>query len=294
MTSLEGDEAFAAVHAALTSGKPAAVGKLGSIELELAYFRFKTRRMASPPAILPKMLQTLCRNAGLFPPTQETAIQMADELLQSLLFLDCTPNWWMKDQTQELLNAFAKKAQRVSLQSLECFLSPNPAHWWTATKARILVISPFSSSVEAQAPHLQDIWASRKGLWHPESTVQTLSFPLSFGVQSPEIQKDMLTKWTDSVGLIRSVQAQMDAVDYDLAVIGVGIHSLPLVAHAKRQGKKAIHLGGATQLLFGIRGGRWDTMTEFQPLFNEHWVRPDPAKGERPTHFEAVEKGCYW
>jgi len=292
--SLEGDEAFAAVHAALTGLKPAAVGKLGSIELELAYFRFKTRRLLAPIPIRPQMLQTLCRNAGMFPPTHETACRMADELMRSLLFLDCTPIWWMKNETQELLDVFAKKAQRVSLQSLECFLSPNPDHWWTAKKARILVISPFSSSVEAQAPHLQAIWASRKGLWHPESTVQTISFPLSFGVQSPEIQADMLAKWTDSLGLLQHIQAQMDAIEYDLAIVGAGIHSLPLVAHAKRQGRSAIHLGGATQLLFGIRGGRWDTMAEFQPLFNEHWVRPDPAKGERPTHFEAVEKGCYW
>ena len=294
MSSLEGDEAFAAVHQVLAGGKPAAVGKLGSIELELAYFRFKTRRMVPSPAIVPQMLQTLCRNAGLFPPTQKVAIQMADELLQSLLFLDCTPNWWMKDQTQELLDAFAKKAQRVSLQSLECFLSPNPAHWWTATKARILVITPFAASVEAQVPRLQQVWSSRPGLWHPESTFQTIAFPLSFGIQSPEIQKDMLTKWTDSVGLIRAVQAQMDALEYDVAIVGVGIHSLPLVAHAKRKGRKAIHLGGATQLLLGIRGGRWDTMDEFQPLFNEYWVRPDSGKGEKPAQFETVEKGCYW
>jgi hypothetical protein len=291
--SLEGDEAFATVHAALTGSAPAAVGKLGTFELELAYFRFKTRRFSVSPSILPKMLQSLSRNTGLFPSTQETACRMADELLQSLLFLDCTPNWYMKDQALELLDAFAKRAQRVSLQSLECFLSPNPAHWWTATKARILVISPFAASVEAQVPRLQSIWASRKGLWHPESTFQTIAFPLSFGVQSPEIQKDMLAKWTDSFGLIRSVQAQMDSLDYDVAIVGVGIHSLPLVVHAKRKGKKALHLGGATQLLFGIRGGRWDTMAEFQPLFNEHWVRPDSVK-ERPTHFEAVENGCYW
>lgn len=293
MASLEGDEAFAAVQSALTGPTPAALGKLGTFELELVYFRFKTRRMTIPPAIVPNMLQSLSRNTGLFPPTQETACRMADELLQSLLFLNCTPNWYMKDQALELLDTFAKRAQRVSLQSLECFLSPNPAHWWTATKARILVISPFAASVEAQVPHLQDIWVSRKGLWHPESTFQTIAFPLSFGVQSPEIQKDMLTKWTDSLGLIRAVQAQMDSLDYDVAIVGVGIHSLPLVAHAKRKGKKAIHMGGATQLLFGIRGGRWDTMADFQPLFNEHWVRPDSTK-ERPTHFEAVENGCYW
>ena len=80
--------------------------------------------------------------------------------------------------------------------------------------------------------------------------------------------------------------------DYDVVLVGAGIYSLPLVAHAKQRGKKGIHLGGSTQLFFGIRGSRWDSMKEFQGFFNEFWVRP--AVEERPANFQMVERGCYW
>lgn len=289
---LEGDDAFAKVYSQLTGETPAAIGKLGTIETELAYFRFKTRKAANPIQIHPQMIQTLCRNAGMFPPTQATAEKMADELLRSLLQLDSVPIWWIKEQSRELFGVFARAASYVSLQSLECFLSPNPEHWWTAKKARVLVISPFTESIQAQVPHLDKVWAQRPGFWSSESTFTMLKFPLSFGVQDSSVQSYMIQTWTNSVGLIQDFQKKMDAIDYDIALIGVGIHSLPLVAYAKQKGKKAIHLGGATQLFFGVRGGRWDTMKEFQPLFNEHWIRPSVE--ERPVHFEQVEKGCYW
>lgn len=46
----------------------------------------------------------------------------------------------------------------------------------------------------------------------------------------------------------------MDKIDYDICLIGCGAYGFPLAAHAKRKGKKAVHLGGALQLLFGIKG----------------------------------------
>jgi phytoene dehydrogenase-like protein len=86
--------------------------------------------------------------------------------------------------------------------------------------------------------------------------------------------------------------AQINALDFDVAIIGAGAYGLPLAAHIKRLGKKAIQLGGATQILFGIRGRRWDRMPFFQGLYNEHWVRPLPE--ETPLNFQSVEDGCYW
>ena len=77
-----------------------------------------------------------------------------------------------------------------------------------------------------------------------------------------------------------------------MAIIGAGAYGLPLAAHVKRLGKKAVHLGGATQILFGIRGKRWDEMPFFQKLYNEHWVRPLPS--EVPKDYQRVEGGCYW
>lgn len=292
---LEGDDAFDAVYRHMTSESPAAIGKLGTIETELAYVRFKTRTMPQPVPIHQGMLATLCRNTGMFPPKQEVAEQMADELLKSLLFMNAIPPWWHKTESLELFGKFARTADYVDLPSLECFQSVNSEHWWTADLpkgTRVLVISPFTDTIQSQTTRLDKIWSSRPGLWAEGLEFKMLRFPLSFGVQDAATQQSMLQTWTNSLGLLKDFKAKMDAIEYDVALIGVGIHSLPLVAHAKQKGKKAIHLGGGTQIYFGIRGGRWDSMREFQPFFNEHWVRP--SEEERPARYEQVEKGCYW
>jgi hypothetical protein len=285
---LEGTEGFARVCEQLLGAPPAAIGKLGTIELQLAYFRFKTKSQGQPVPI--EMLAPLTRNAGLFPPTQDAALKMADELLKSLLHMTTLSPWWSVPQTLELYSVLARPATFVSLQSLECFLSPTSDHWWTKTPAKILVISPFAKTIEGQIPKLDKVWP--QGLFHPNTTFQTLAFPLSYGIQGPDEQYAMRSQWTDSLGLLEDMKRRMDSLDYDIVIVGAGIYSLPLVAHAKVKGRKGIHLGGATQLLFGIRGGRWDDMKEFKSFFNEHWVRP--VASERPANYQQVEKGCYW
>ena len=84
------------------------------------------------------------------------------------------------------------------------------------------------------------------------------------------------------------MKEQIDRTDYEIAILGCGAYGLPLAAHVKRQGKKAVHLGGSTQFMFGIIGKRW----EGNPLINENWVRPAPE--ETPALAVHVEGGCYW
>ena len=50
--------------------------------------------------------------------------------------------------------------------------------------------------------------------------------------------------------------------------------------------------GGATQILFGIRGKRWDADARISRLYNEWWVRPAPE--ERVAGADRVENACYW
>ncbi len=95
------------------------------------------------------------------------------------------------------------------------------------------------------------------------------------------------------------MKAQMDDTDYDVCLIGCGAYAFPLAAHAKRQGKQAVHLGGSLQLLFGIKGKRWTEQYGTDPaknpylkLFNEHWVFP--SADEKPKNASAIEDACYW
>jgi hypothetical protein len=80
----------------------------------------------------------------------------------------------------------------------------------------------------------------------------------------------------------------MERKDFDVALVGAGAWSIPLVAHAKNLGKKGLHLGGQLQLLFGIKGGRWDQVG----IYNPFWTRP--LADEKPKDFMRMEHGAYW
>ena len=89
--------------------------------------------------------------------------------------------------------------------------------------------------------------------------------------------------------------ADIAKIDFDIALLGCGAYGFPLAAFIKRDlGRQAVHIGGATQLLFGIRGGRWETNPKSRvlSLFNSAWVRPEEK--ERPPNFQQHEGGAYW
>jgi hypothetical protein len=123
----------------------------------------------------------------------------------------------------------------------------------------------------------------------PEFELRTLR-----AVQSIAGERTDFATWFDA---LHWMEQQMDAVDYDVCLVGCGAYGFPLAAHAKRTGHKAVHLGGSLQLLFGIRGQRWESPQyndeyDYSRLMNEHWVRP--AADERPRDAEQVEGACYW
>ena len=53
-------------------------------------------------------------------------------------------------------------------------------------------------------------------------------------------------------------------------------------------------MAGVTQLLFGIKGKRWEdyVVWPYMNLFNDHWVRPGAS--EKPKNATVVEGACYW
>lgn len=51
-------------------------------------------------------------------------------------------------------------------------------------------------------------------------------------------------------------------------------------------------MGGVLQMMFGIRGNRWDKDPKASALYNEYWV--SPSKESVPKNSDIVEQGCYW
>jgi hypothetical protein len=65
---------------------------------------------------------------------------------------------------------------------------------------------------------------------------------------------DRFGSWFDALAWLC---AESDKIDFDVAIIGAGAYGFPLAAHMKRSGRNGHHLGGATQIMFGIMGRRW-------------------------------------
>ena len=88
----------------------------------------------------------------------------------------------------------------------------------------------------------------------------------------------------------RQIRSQLP---FDLTILGCGGYGHPLQHFIVSElGKPAIYIGGATQLLFGIRGTRWDEHEELSKLIKINWV--SPMLSEIPPLPGAVEDSAYW
>src|SRR5262249_39981872 len=141
--------------------------------------------------------------------------------------------------------------------------------WSTALAGRtVLVIHPFEASVRRQYEKRELLFEDPRIL--PAFTLKTLKAVQSIGENPSDFET-----WFDALNWMCD---RVREIEFDVALIGAGAYGLPLAAHVNRLGKKAVHLGGATQVMFGIRGKRWDQWPEYQKLYNQHWTRPLPEE----------------
>lgn len=278
---------------ALVSRKPFFAGKIGTSELDALYFRLHNTGIPYPSFLR----KNLCVNAGVFPATDAVLDDWVHSMRSDVLpQLDCVAQWNPGAPAGEstLLRLTCPRAVRCKLRSLEPYYeAADEDRWSLALPDRVAVVSPFAESIAKQWPRRTDVWGKRR-LWNERTEV----LPVRCGYSPLLTDKDEPNAWPAAIakGTWRdAVKATADAVTATgatVALLGCGALSLPLGAELKRRGISAIHMGGATQILFGIRGRRWATHDIISTFFNEAWVSPSPD--EIPSRATLVEGGCYW
>ncbi len=225
-----------------------------------------------------KTYRSMSRNAGFFPANDRTLARYSQQLLADVQQVDVLGSWLPQEVRLKHLLAHA---DLVPLGDLNPFAHEQP--WSEAlTGKKVLVVHPFSESIEKQYARHELLFADPRVL--PPFTLKTLK-----AVQSIAHTEVGFKDWFEALDWMCG---EIEAIDFDVALIGAGAYGLPLAAFVKRMGKKSVHLGGATQILFGIRGKRWDDIPSISRLYNEHWTRPLPS--EIPNNASQVEAGCYW
>ena len=145
---------------------------------------------------------------------------------------------------------------------------------------KVLVVSSFKDSIEAQVPNYGKIWEGAE-----IGPVEVVSCPQPYQITGEEPSY--------FTGNCYHMIEQIAHKDFDLCIIGAGGYSLILCDAVKNLGKQAIHLGGATQVLFGIKGSRFDRNFEDQDWYGtKHFI--SPLKSDIPKNHWMVENSCYW
>lgn len=238
----------------------------------------------------PNILDQMERCAGFYPASPETISRFGELMIKDSKEVDLLGSWV---ESEKIMLPYLQKSKFTYLRFLEPFWTSNP--WTKALEGKnVLVIHPFAKSIISQYQRREKLFKT------PDTLPEFKSLKVIPAIQSLGKGDSRFKDWFEALDWMK---CEIDKVDYDICLIGCGAYGFPLAAHVKRQGKKAIHLGGALQLLFGIRGNRWDDpnygvnewgipVGKYSDLVNEFWVRP--SKDETPSASSNVEGGCYW
>jgi len=273
----------------LLSPTPCAIGKIGTTELlGLEYFHRWIRPPWPATASWRRPARRLYDCSGVFPVRKDVFYRWAEEYRKSLAALDVVAQWQPGNTFEgilesKIIQSFCPNAFRAGTSLLR-ILTPKAPWLDQLAGMKWLIVHPFEKTIRSQLPQLckQGVFSEsvKKDLENRSYDARIIPCP-QFAYMVPPVHRD----WFQTLDEIKLAMAKLD---FDILLVGAGAWSLPLAAHAKSLGRKAIHLGGALQLLFGIKGGRFDT----QGVYNENWIRPLPE--EIPTHFFKMENGAYW
>lgn len=298
------DEANDLIYDLLSSGKPCMIARYGATELNsiVNYIGVKNAKYDVLGLIQGRPVQwwwnpggvAQMKNwSGFFPPTFDNLSKFGEMSLEDSQLVDILGSWLQPEKIMEPYWSYGIRS--VKLVFLEPWHSTRPWSRYLENK-RVVVIHPFGDSIVDQYSRRMKLFSN------PCVLPMFKSLRVIKAVQSLGGGDGSFKNWFDALDWMKN---EMDKEPYDVAIIGCGAYGFPLAAHAKRTGHQGIHLGGATQLLFGITGNRWikeygmgDEYFSLLPpnayknLQNEYWIKP--SLSETPKTAKNVEGGCYW
>jgi hypothetical protein len=265
---------------AIEKGIPFIAGKMGAVEQQVMMSYLKRRPLQT---IFDDGLRWHASNhAGITPPNNSTLNFFVKLYIESLKNTDLLTIWF-SDSKRELSmsSILCRNAKFVNgLQALEPFYHSDP--WSSVLEGKkVLVVHPFEESIKEQYSKRHLLFDDKKIL--PDFELITFKTYQTHGGGNTD--HDWTYCYNDMVSRINDI-------DFDVALVGCGAYGLPICSHIKNMGKPAIHVGGGLQIMFGIKGNRWDQMDAVNIYYNEHWKRPYDS--EKTRNHQVVEGSTYW
>ncbi|QNU23476.1 hypothetical protein [Geobacillus zalihae] len=263
----------------IASNNPLMIARLGATELACVVEYLEKREKGKKWSdSIKKRMSTL---SGFFPATDDMLDRFSVEFLEHVSNVDVMGIWY-NPKEDKICRNYCPNASYVALKALEPYYVSDPWSQYLANR-KVLVIHPYDETITSQFIN------KRKLLFNNEKVLPPFELSTIKAVQSIANNKTPFKNWFEALEYMCD---EITKKDFDIAIIGAGAYGLPLASFVKNMGKQAVHMGGATQILFGIKGKRWDSHEFISKLYNEHWVRPSIK--DIPKNYKDVEGGCYW
>lgn len=272
---LNEEDGNSAIASMLMERKPFVAIRGGATELRCIN-EYLTKKNSFSDKIKKEILEL----SGVFPATDSLLERFSEYYIECLKKGDLIALWDVGAEYK--LVPSCEKSRFIKLRSLEPYYFSNPWSKCLAGK-RVLIIHPFVESIKNQYEIRERLFSNNEVLPEFEKLI------LLKAIQSSAGEKVVYNDWVEALDYMKK---QISKIEFDVAIIGAGAYGLPLAVYCKELGKQAIQMSGATQLLFGIKGKRWDNHKAISKLYNDYWVKP--LVDETPEHNSLVEGGCYW
>lgn len=270
-----------AIRKMIASGQPFMAGRFGGNEIRALSDVIFEKSGGRCGGLSKRSRSKLVNQAGFFPDEKEMFYRFADVYLDACKEVDMIGVWNMFLQG-EITKKYLPDATYTELRAIEPYYYESP--WSEALKGKkVLVIHPFAETIQEQYIKREKIFPGTDIL--PEFELLTIK-----AVQTIAGQKDeRYATWFDA---LEDMHQQTKKLDYDIALVGCGAYGFPLAAKIKADAKQVVHMGGSLQILFGIKGKRWDDHEYISKLYNDAWTRPSDK--DKVQKSEVVEGSCYW
>lgn len=259
----------------IKAGKPAKVIRIGATEARCVY-SWMNNKIPNK-----KILDNGYYLSGIFPPDSKNNAVFSEIYLNSMEGADILALWGVYKE-KKIIEKYCADSCYIKPESIEPYYFSNP--WTSELKGKkVLIVHPFIDTIKKQ-------YSIRNKLFNNKDILPDFeNIEYVKAVQSAAGEITQFVNWKQAFD---SMCEEISKKDFEIAIIGAGGYGLPLCGFVKSIGKIGIQMSGATQILFGIRGKRWDENPIVSNLYNDYWVRP--SKEETPINKVKVEGGSYW
>lgn len=281
---ISNDEFNKRIKEKILSKEPFFCCRYGGNELTACFFAMMKERGVID-GLNAEQLKKWKTSSGVFPEKEDIVMSYTKKYREAMQWADFNAYMGSFLMEEYIINTFIKKdCVQYAMRALEPFQYDEP--WtWALKEKKVLVVHPFSDLIEEQYKKRNEIFPDKEIL--PEFELVTVRAIQSSGETVPEDYKD----WIEASEALYNKCMEKD---FEVALVACGSYAVPLAARLKAAGKKVIIPGGMMQLMFGIKGTRWEeSRPDIVAMYNDAWVRAGKEYQVKDSD-KMVDGPAYW